>query len=138
MEEAEKKTEILKKLRTVTVLIKKNYEDDDSWLFPPDLLDILKIVDEIEKNSRFSIEDMARANFIYKKHKLIEKYMTEKGVTIKEMPEDEIHKLHIFHIYKLHGKIHAVKYARENMINEKGELLSLREALELVSKVIAT
>jgi len=138
MEEAEKKTEILKKLRTVTVLIKKNYEDDDSWLFPPDLLDILKIVDEIEKNSRFTIEDLEHANFIYKKHKLIEKYMAEKGIPIKEMPEDEIHKLHISHIYKSHGKLGAIKYARENMVNDGGDQLSLREAIELVSKVIAT
>jgi hypothetical protein len=119
---------IVEKLELLLSLIEENYADSsDEYLIAPDQLDVIDILAKVKRGKLPERDDLMRMNAIWKTNQKIKKHGG-----LKEYEKSfwsEIDKY-----INSDNLIEATRILRTNMRNDKGELLGLKEAQDIISR----
>ena len=130
----DKKQVVLDKLNTLTKLLEEVHQGDTDNLFHEDWIEVADTITKIERSGEAKKETLDRMNILWRKNQMVKKYKDEHAgekVSFKDMIEWKT-----IDIVKNDGKIPAIKYVRENLLGQKGEIMSLVEAKQFVEEVI--
>lgn len=116
-------------------LLNEVQKDDEDNLFHPDLIKVMETIKKVEKSKEDEIQTkiLIEMNIVWRKNQLIKKYK-EKNPN-KKIPHNTIIDMTVVSIGKGEGKVAAIRFCRENILKENGEVMSLQEAKQYVEDV---
>ena len=130
----DKKQVVLDKLSILTKLLEDVHQGDTDNLFHEDWIEVADTITKIERSGEAKKETLDRMNILWRKNQMVKKYKDEHNG--EKVPFKDVMEWKVIDIVKNEGKIPAIKYARENLLGQKGEIMSLVEAKQFVDEAM--